>query len=329
MNLSITNECTRRCEYCFQKSWYLSKSKDDIKEMSLDTIEKIFEWMGEEKHTSIMGGEPLFHSKILDIFDLALKKEKTINVISNISCDYDLLKSILETYSNEKPITSWLINTDYPEHQKDLFLKNFSLFHDNNTFSLSTTLLPDSKKIEESADRINELLDMLDDRSGVRIRISPMAPNHLSNYKIYDYSLDALNFISKIWDKGLCKVGFDCTVNACEINPVVFDALKKPEYKKYISKINTATCRGSGPFDILVDNSIIYCSSCNFIKLNNFMDYECLNDARDAMYSKWEHYWKSTQLSCDYKKCEHFNPAVCMGVCAAKNEVIRRCNINV
>ena len=49
MNLSITNECNRRCEYCFQKSWYLANKKEDIKEMSLEDISRIIDMLGDEK----------------------------------------------------------------------------------------------------------------------------------------------------------------------------------------------------------------------------------------------------------------------------------------
>lgn len=323
MNLSLTNECNRRCDYCFQKSWYLAEKKEDIKEMSLETVEKVFDWMDDINHTSILGGEPLLYSKIHEFFELAIQKKKTINVISNISCNYDLLKDILEKYT-KNPIVHWLINTDYPKSQKNLFIKNFELFYENNDFTLSTTLLPDKNKIMESADRINELLDMLYDRSGVEIRISPMAPNHLTNYKFYDYSLDIIEFISRVWDKGLCKIGFDCTVNGCEVNPLLSNTFKN--YNNHITFKNNP-CNTSGAFDILVDNSLIYCSSCNFIKLDNFMDYKNIHKAKEAMHEEWKKYWLNTTLLCNYKNCDNFNPATCLGVCAAKNEVIRKYTI--
>ena len=322
MNLSITNECNRRCEYCFQKEWYLAKNKKDVKEMSLDTIEKFFDWMGKATHTSIMGGEALLHSKIMDIFELAKKKEKTITVISNISCETNVLKDILEKYTDD-PIKGWLINTDYPKSHKDLFLRNFKLFKNNN-FSLSTTLLPDSKKIKESADRINEILNMLDNRENVLVRISPMSPNYLTNYKMYDYTLDIINFIIKLWDEGMCRIGFDCPINACEINPLLSNTFNN--YKNYI-KFNGIQCRGHGPFDICVDNSVLYCFSCRNIRLDNFMNFKTIEDAEDAMTEEWKSYWRGTSIKCDYKNCEHFNPATCLGVCAAKNEILqRRCD---
>ena len=77
MNLCLTNVCNRRCEYCFQKEWFLANSKSEIKEMSLENVEKIFTWLKDDKDTlKILGGEPLLYSKLDDFFELALKFNK-------------------------------------------------------------------------------------------------------------------------------------------------------------------------------------------------------------------------------------------------------------
>jgi hypothetical protein len=87
------------------------------------------------------------------------------------------------------------------------------------------------------------------------------------------------------------------------------------EYKNHF-------CRGSGPFDILVDNSVIYCSSTyKTIRLDNIFDYPTIEEAKKAMSDKWKEYWDNNMLKCDYKNCGKFSPSRCMGVCAAKNEL--------
>ena len=78
MNLIITNQCNRRCEYCFQKDWFLSNSKEEIKEMDLDTIEKIFQWY-KGNELKVLGGEPLLYSNLNGFFDLAKKYNKNNN----------------------------------------------------------------------------------------------------------------------------------------------------------------------------------------------------------------------------------------------------------
>lgn len=320
MNLSLTNECTRRCEYCFQKQWYLESDVISKREMPLEMAKEIIDWY-QNKTFSIMGGEPLLYSKLDDLLQYAYEKEKKVTIITNITVDTNIVKNVLDNYLN-KPVCGFLINTDYTKEQKELFIKNYKLFYNCNEFSLSTTLLPDSDKIMESAERILELLDMLYDRSGVNVRISPMAPNHLSNYKLYDYTLDLSNFLTKIWEHGLCKVTFDCPVNGCEVHPDFIKELLK--YKNNV-KIKIESCgNNSCPFDVLIDGSIIYCSSCNFIRLNSYKDYKDNKDANDALMAKWREYWYNTELRCDYKNCGKFNPAKCYGLCAAKNKVFEQ-----
>ena len=317
MNLSLTNSCTRRCEYCFQKSWYLESDTISKKEMPLEMAKDIVKWY-KKQNFSIMGGEPLMYSYLEEFLEYAEENKKKINVISNISVKNNIVRNILDKYTH-KPIHGWLINSDYTKEQKKLFLKNFELFYNNNEFAISTTLLPDSNKILESANRILDLLDRLYDRSGVTVRISPMAPNHLSNYKIYDYTLDISNFIMKIWEHGLCKIAFDCPINGCEIHPELVKKLR--EYNKNII-IETNPCLGNCPFDILLDGSIIYCSSCNFISVKNYKNFNDDTEAKNSLFLEWTKYWNSHELLCDYKSCGKFNPAYCLGVCAAKNKYL-------
>lgn len=313
MNISITNECNRRCEYCFQKSWYLSNSSREKKEMSLDTIESILDMMEDKKHFKVMGGEPLLYSDIFGFLDLVRKKRKEVTFISNISIDTDKFKYIIEEYSDV--ISGWLINTDYPDSHKELFIRNFKLIDMNNS-SLSTTLLPNTKDIITSAHRLKELFTFIDNKDFIKVRISPMAPNHVLN-GFYNYSLDIIKFLEILWEDGMCKVSFDCPLNACEIHPELLNMFDN--YKQYIEYKNNQ-CRGSGPFDILVDNSVIYCSSTyDTIRLDNIFNYKTINEAKEDMYIQWKNYWKSNNVSCEYKTCEFFNPVYCMGLCPAKN----------
>ena len=89
MNLSITNVCSRRCEYCFQKDWYLAKSADTIQEMSLENIERIINFAGNE-YINILGGEPLLHSKLEEIICLFKRYKIPIRILSNFNVPFFL-----------------------------------------------------------------------------------------------------------------------------------------------------------------------------------------------------------------------------------------------
>lgn len=315
MNLSITNECNRRCEYCFQKSWYLANKKENIKEMSLETIEKIINMTPEHmSHIKILGGEPLLYSNIFELFEIFKNHKKYITFISNITIDNNKFKTIVNNYNDV--ISSWLINTDYPEQHKKIFKNNLSLLKKCEDISFSTTLLPNTNKIIQSANRILDLLELLNNKDNISIRVSPMSPNHI-NKDFYEYSLDIIKFIELIWSKGLRTISFDCPLNSCEIHPELFNMFdRNSNYIDYTNK----QCSGCGAFDILVDNSVIYCSSTyNTIRLENIFDYDSIESAQRAMHLQWKKYWKNNKMNCEYKTCEYFNPAYCQGLCPAKN----------
>lgn len=130
MNVSITNACNRRCEYCFQKDWYLPKKiKDGCTEMSVDTFDSILKWRGQDidpapRVIKILGGEPLMHSNILKILQSCCDNKFDVALISNISIEEQAFNSIFTSpYSNA--IISVLANADYPDVQEQCFVQNF------------------------------------------------------------------------------------------------------------------------------------------------------------------------------------------------------------
>lgn len=316
MNLSITNLCNRRCEYCFQKDWFLADSKEEIQEMDLDTIEKIFRWYKEED-LKILGGEPLLYSNLDGFFALAKKYNKKINVISNISIDPNKFKYIIDTYGNNV-ITSFLINTDFSKNQEKIFLTNLQYLIKNKKidFSLSTTLLPNKEKILESQNRLIKILKNCKiTQKYVGIRISPAEP-YSQNYIPYNYTLDIFNIYLKLNRiRPNIYMYFDCPINACEID---FDFYQKKDANISFSAIK---CCYDFPLDILPDKSAIWCSSSNFIKINNIFDYKDINQCINELKKQYNEYWKNNKILCNYQKCNKYG--MCPGLCPAKNESMK------
>ena len=86
VNLSITNACNRRCAYCFQKDWYLSKktnafTDESVREMPLEEFEKLCTWVGKRNKTlKLLGGEPLLYSKLPELLDIAEKAKRRLSL---------------------------------------------------------------------------------------------------------------------------------------------------------------------------------------------------------------------------------------------------------
>ena len=252
MNLSITNECNRRCPFCFQKSWYLAKSKEDKKEMSLLNIEKILNWCSED-NIKLLGGEPLLHSKFLQIIKLFEKYNKTFGLLTNLNINTDLFKSIFQ--NNFINYRGMLINTDYHKNQQEDFFNNlYFLLKTQYPFKLDTSLLPSEVGLKLSTNRLLNVLSCLEPNKEYSIRISPMTPNHDKETKLFNFSNIIFDFINtlKNKNKNLCFC-FDCPLTACEFDPRILDKFREC---KYIS-FRTGSCYEHPPFDVLADNRAI------------------------------------------------------------------------
>ena len=326
MNISITNDCNRRCQYCFQKDWYLPKKINDheqIREMSIDEFKDLIVWVMKSERMqpnlriALMGGEPLMHPQFVEFVNVLRQWNLEPLIISNISIDSQKFEQIIPSLQD----THWMINTDYPDIQRDTFITNFTtLCKSSLPIGLSTTLLPNSNEINKSADRILELVQIYKDIHGsidqLGVRLSPYSPNPCGTYTPYDFSLDIVSFLNTVWSLGKLNTNFDCRMTYCELSENAID-----QFKLAGIELSTTKCSGDRmPFDVLVDGSCIWCSSANFLRLNHWRDYPNFNAARQALIEQWNGWWRRTEIKCDYKNCGKFNPALCHGNCIAKNE---------
>ena len=282
MNISITNLCNRRCEYCFQRSWYLSKkaiADSTTHEMSVDTIKDLIKW-GENTIIKLLGGEPLLHSRIFDILQCFRNAQKQVCLISNISVDSTIVQNLTQYTDICKSV---LCNTDYPDSQRDVFHDNLRILlkSDIEEISLSTTLLPDKdsqiKTIERILSCLNDAKQIRDDLRGINLRISPYCPLSATDlsYKPHDYKCDLVDFFNSILSQYIVPISFDCPV---EYDEVDFDT--QQVFHNAGITINKKPCIDTvGAFDVLTDGSIIWCSSCNDIAVKSYKDYRTYEDA--------------------------------------------------
>ena len=194
MYISITNQCTRRCSYCFQKGWYLCKKLDSHGcEMPAEEVLKILSWIWKydnNRKCSLLGGEPLLHSNILEILSSIKQLGKQVNIISNLCVETSLLNEIFESRL-DKAVRCWYLNTDYTSNQQKLFLDNYQILLRNNCsiYNGSTVTLHDLSSIIKRFKLIRELYyNYRDTYSGLVYRIDTAAPNHIEPWKALDYS---------------------------------------------------------------------------------------------------------------------------------------------
>ena len=305
MNISITNQCNRRCNYCFQKRWYLSKNVVEIEPKQFDAL---LTWIGPRKSINILGGEPLMHSKLYDIFTVLQQHNQRIVFITNLSYD---IGPVLKAKDH---INMILINTDYPDNQQNVFYQNvIEVLRNNMHMCFSTTLLPYNQWKQASLNRLINIRNLYfkihQTFRGLSFRISPYSPNTEFRYEIHDFSQDLIKFVQTLKIDKNINVTLDCALNHCEISQHCRSILDS--FSVNMPRVcNERNCA----FDILVDGSIIYCSSAREIKLDNWRDYPTLKDARKALTQKYNEYMQQ-HTGCS-TNCVYYND--CMHACAGK-----------
>ena len=330
MNISITNACNRRCAYCFQKDWYLSKKAnnahdDSVIEMSVEDFDRLCVWGNRAKVFKLLGGEPLLHSQIDKLLEVAFQRKREIVFISNISVDEEVFDKVAPYFYDESScVRSFLINTDYPSSQEEIFKRNLrKLCETKLSLAFSTTLLPGPAEVEKSRQRIEELVNIYKDVrgtvSGLRIRLAPFCPNptNSTGFTIYDFTDDVVNFVNSLFPLGIEQYGFDCPVNLCELRSDFVDTCRKIGIK-----IRTERCSPESgmPFDVLVDHSVIWCSSANFIKLEDWRDYDNFDVARYELSRRYYDWWRAHSENTKCMSCDKHGPGYCSGFCIAKTQ---------
>jgi len=337
MNVSVTNACNRRCEYCFQKDWYLAKKAtpgpgSGVVEMSPEEFDRLCQWAVDRSHIKLMGGEPLLHSHLPSLIEVARKYGKTISFISNISIDPAGFKGLLREFDkNEGTVRGFLVNTDYPAAQEADFKENLEYLFKNQPYlpALSTTLLPDLEETRKAVQRIKELGEIYksingNDIANLRVRVSPYAPNprDFVQYEICDFTDIALELLKSLSDYGLRSVNFDCPVNCCEIWGEMLDEIRRAG----TVQIRTRACAPNAgmPFDVLVDHSVIWCSSASFIRLSDWREYQNVIEARSALEEKYYKWWNEHDENANCSACKERVCKRCSGLCIAKTYALEK-----
>lgn len=328
MNISITNVCNRRCEYCFQKGWYLSKKASPIGddtaiEMPLNEFESLCAWSPTVKVIKLMGGEPLMHSHLPDFMAIAARYDKRVVFISNISIDERAFADLCDAFEQSgSTVRSFLVNTDYPNSQESTFKTNLRrLCRSQLGLSFSTTLLPDEANTRKAIERLSELSEIYKQNrgslNGFCVRLSPYAPNPFKpqNFQIHDFTENIISLMTALRNKGVMEFGFDCKVNHCELWTEFIDACRNDG----IRILTERCCPEIGmPFDVLVDHSVIWCSSANFLRLNDWRKYPDFEAARRELSNQYYEWWRKHGESEKCRTCAKHTPGYCSGMCIAK-----------
>ena len=305
MNISITTRCNRECSFCFQKDWY----KNQYKDMTLENVIKILEWAN-VKRIGILGGEPFLHPEIIEILNECKKRNILVKLMTNLIAEKDMVKFAVEN----NLVNLWLINGHYTKEQKDIFLNNLPLLKEENiAFSYTLTPYSNNKKVHEL---ILEVSNILNERR-IDIRLSPSQP--YKEWKVFDYTEDIIYIIENSIKCDNIFFGFDCGMNECDISNNTKEIFKN--FPDIIKLDEFRNCNNNPIFDILTNNSAVWCNSARFIKIDNVFDFNNFNEAKQHMINQFNDYWIKNNINNKCNNCLSYKKT-CTGMCIAKNNLI-------
>ncbi len=131
-NIIINNYCNQKCSYCFAED-SMTIEKNPTNTQSLAVFLQILKFLKtyNYKDVRLLGGEPLLHKDIRNIFLLSQKWWFDVLLFSNLNLPKKHLKTVFEWLPISMRINCNLNNRDfYTQEEYDRLLQNMKYLHD-------------------------------------------------------------------------------------------------------------------------------------------------------------------------------------------------------
>jgi len=314
MILCITNQCNRRCDFCFEGAF-----RDGPEQMmSVEDVERICRFARYGRAygpgVAVMGGEPTLHPDLLRILAFLRQQNRSakIQILTNLLCDEDILRPMT-------PLAiDCLVNVGgfptYSSGEQERVLSNLSLLRENRIFSMVWLAVT----ITDGEQDFGFLYDLLEaDRpKGIRgIRIGISAPgmgfaNEFPREFSPSYGAKYLEVVERC-HRIRPSLGFanECPVNMCMVPEDIVARLER-----VVKNLNNP-CTGN--FDILPDFSTHWCFAFEGVpemSVENIFRYQEMREVHAVLRSKAVDMDRALDVGCDSRGCSSLG---CRGPCLA------------
>lgn len=324
MNVCVTNRCSRRCEYCFQREWFLESPERPLQEMPISLFKTALDIM-QEQSIQLLGGEPLLYTHLDELFQICRERKITVSMLSNISVDTELFEKVVT--KNHDVICGWLINSDYADGQEEMFLRNLQIvrkFFPQKNACLGMTIVPNPERAALYVRRMLNILSKTIKKGEVmKIRLSTTTPTGNDVYRTYDYSELLAQMANRI-NAEFPNVGFyfDCAPTFCEVNDDFYQRMGM------LVKTSDRMFCSEPLIDVMPDGSVCWCSSAHFIRVPDIRAFSSGGEVSAALIKLWRQYWQEIGIDDRCRGCEFLSPAKCTGWCAAKIAEVKKFGVN-
>jgi len=137
MNIALTYFCNQKCSYCFGMDAMVSSKNAEAKEMTLDNLNNIMEFMKKSgvSEFNMIGGEPTLHSKFEKVYDKISDNGFPIRIFSNGVIDKERVDFLKKKYNLVDILLNIRHPAEYSEH--DWKKIEYTLHKLNNRITLS------------------------------------------------------------------------------------------------------------------------------------------------------------------------------------------------
>lgn len=305
-NIAIIKTCNLKCPYCFADDMI---QEDESKEISLEQLNKILNWIGKiplTGHVGIIGGEPTLHHQF-----------KEILYIMSDFCDRNNVKTLIFTNGILLHKYIHLINDNIN------FLVNVNKLNDYNKQQLIQSL-DECNKLQWLEGKIAfgcnlyssnedysyfwEIIDRYKDIKSVRMSITApvMEEDKKDKFLYYNKMKPILFQFLKEAQKRQLKISFDCN----QI-PVCF--LTDEEYK-YIKSFGDYSTFCTPVVDITADFRASSCFGSYEDTLIDCTHFDNLQEIERYFFNKMMKKTLTNNQS-DCQECEKFKYFKCQGGC--------------
>lgn len=317
MILTITNQCNRRCEFCFEGAFRDAPPAM----MSLADVEDLCEFFEiparrSDAYATILGGEPTLHPELLQIIDLLRSHHPALRILllTNLLCDSDLL------YELHGRRMSLLVNLVSPEQNSpvhnDLLETNLALL--NGLDGLLVTYAVTITTPDQDFDFLYERLRNADRSSVCGVRIGFSAPgNGFANRFVNEFTpaygekyLEIIRTCHQINPR--LRFSNECTVNMCLMRENIYTRLKP-----MVSYLDIQCTEPN--MDILPDMSTHWCFAFRGVpemRIDNIFEYSSPEAVLAALRERLARLLRTYPPQCEHANCGEI---LCTGPCPALN----------
>lgn len=315
VNLLLTEYCNNSCPYCFAKEKVdLGKSKDPRKEISIENVKKLIEFLKMDNHyyIGLLGGEPTLHDKFLEILELFEKENFQITVFSNGRFDEKIRNAIIKA-----------------KHTGVLFNVNEPKFYDKETYEKIVENIAKISKYKKISIGINffyreqdfnYIIDLAKIANIERIRFDiahPIVNEKNINFPFEYYKEMGKKIIS--FAESASKLGITISADCGATVWCMFD--EESRKKVFSSKIDRIfnTCVDGGPIDISPDLKVWRCFPLSKFLNVNLLDFKSIAEIQKYFNDLYSYFFFDFYPSDECYDCKYSILKKCQGSCLARS----------